>query len=117
MTRDEALKKVTAEIDTLGQANAFLDAITPNQKTILETGAAKVTFEDFGQDFLVWTIKDRIVISCEPFQASVWCGTEVLSFPVVGKHLLVRTKRGNEMTVKYPLEKVEAVSGEKGARE
>lgn len=35
------------------------------------------TFEDNGQDFLEWIIKDGVVIDCQPFQSWLWVGREV----------------------------------------
>lgn len=39
----------------------------------------KIYFEDRGQDFLVWTLdKEGFVINSEPFQKSIWEGTQVI---------------------------------------
>lgn len=81
--------------------------LTPEQRAIFASGAATVTFEDHGQDFLRFHIKDRRVVGCEPFQADVWCGMEVACFPEVGKLLGVRRADGYEMSIKYPILKVE----------
>lgn len=37
----------------------------------------KITFEDTGQDFLEWYVRDGIVIDCQPFQGYVWVGRRV----------------------------------------
>lgn len=81
--------------------------LTPEQRAIFASGAATVTFEDHGQDFLRFHIKDRCVVGCEPFQADVWCGMEVTCFPEVGKLLGVRRADGYEMAIKYPVLKVD----------
>lgn len=48
------------------------------EKWLKETAKYKITFEDDGQDFLVWFIDERgEVIHCTPFQASVWNGMMV----------------------------------------
>lgn len=81
--------------------------LTPEQRAIFASGAATVTFEDHGQDFLRFHIKDRRIIGSEPFQASVWCGLEVSSFPVVGGHLHYRREDGRDQYIKYPIAKVD----------
>ncbi len=81
--------------------------LTPEQCAIFDSGAATVTFEDHGQDFLRFHIKDRRVVGCEPFQASVWCGVEVTCFPEVGKQLGVRHNDGRATFIKYPIAKVD----------
>lgn len=91
----------------LKQHAAALAAMTLQEKEIVRTGAATVTFEDHGQDFLTWHIKDRHVVGCEPFQANIWVGVEVVTLPMVGLKLLVRTSDGKERAMKYPVEKVE----------
>jgi hypothetical protein len=86
--------------------------LTPEQRAIFKSGAATVTFQDHGQDFLTFHIRNRRVIGCEPCQASVWCGLEVTCFPEVGKQLGVRRADGHEMFIKYPIQKVEMFRGE-----
>lgn len=86
-----------------------LGAMSPEEQAIFMSGAATVTFEDHGQDFLVWHIKDRHVVGCEPFQARIWCGREVISFPRVGERLCVRMPFGRDQSIKYPVAKVEAL--------
>lgn len=81
--------------------------LTPEQRAIFKSGAATVTFEDHGQDFIRFHIKDRRVVGCEPFQADLWCGKEVTCFPEVGKQLGVRRDDGHNMVIKYPIAKVE----------
>lgn len=81
--------------------------LTPEQRAIFASGAATVTFEDHGQDFLRFHIKDRRVVGCEPFQANFWCGAEATCFPEVGKLLGVRFPDGRKMAIKYPIAKVE----------
>lgn len=74
--------------------------------SILATGSATVNFEDHGQDFLRWHIKASRIVGCEPFQASVWCGVEVISIPKVGGRICIRTAGGADIWVKYPVAKV-----------
>lgn len=82
--------------------------LTSAEKEIARSGAATVTFEDHGQDFLTWHIKNRRVVGCEPFQADVWVGLEVTTLPMVGLRMGVRDRDGVERFIKYPLLKVEA---------
>jgi hypothetical protein len=81
-----------------------------NAAAVIASGNATITFEDQGQDFLVWDIKDRKVVACRPFQADLWVGSEVHTFPEVGKTVEISMPRvvgGRRMWVKYPLVKVE----------
>lgn len=81
--------------------------LTAQEKEIACSGNATVTFEDHGQDFLVWHIKDRRVVGCEPFQAWLWVGMEVITLPMVGLCLGIRKERGDTTFIKYPLLEVE----------
>ncbi|MDI5832528.1 hypothetical protein OCF84_21590 (plasmid) [Shewanella xiamenensis] len=36
-----------------------------------------ITFEDKGQDFYEWIVRDGIVVDCQPFQSNIWVGMEV----------------------------------------
>jgi hypothetical protein len=79
---------------------------------VIASGNATITFEDQGQDFLAWDVKDRKVVACRPFQADLWVGSEVLSFPEVGKTVEIQMPKdrgGRRVWVKYPLVKVEAL--------
>jgi hypothetical protein len=89
--------------------------LTPEMRAIFRSGAATVTFQDHGQDFLKFHIKNRRVIGCEPCQASVWVGLEVTCFPEVGKQLGVRRADGREMFIKYPIHAVEALQQQGGS--
>ena len=40
----------------------------------------KITFEDHGQDFSEWYVRDGIVIDCQPYQGRFWVGTR-LEYP------------------------------------
>lgn len=80
-------------------------------KAVIAAGHATITFQDQGQDFLEWDIKDRKVVECRPFQADLWVGSKVLTFPVVGKQVEIQMpadRGGRRMWVKYPLVKVKA---------
>lgn len=82
-----------------------------NAAAVITGGNATITFQDQGQDFLEWDIKDRKVVACRPFQADLWLGSEVLTFPEVGKTVEIKMPRlvgGRQMWVKYPLVKVSA---------
>lgn len=89
-----------------------------NTAAVIASGNATITFQDQGQDFLEWDIKDRKVVACRPFQADLWLGSEVLTFPEVGKTVEIKMPRvvgGRQMWVKYPLVKVSAYHPEGGA--
>lgn len=80
-------------------------------KAVIASGDATITFQDQGQDFLEWDIKGRKVVECRPFQADLWVGSEVLSFPQVGKPVEIQmpaNRGGRRMWIKYPLIKVRA---------
>jgi hypothetical protein len=81
--------------------------LTPIEKEIARSGAATVTFEDHGQDFLVWHIKDRHVVGCEPFQADIWTGLEITTLPMFGLRMGIRGRDGVERFIKYPIAKLE----------
>jgi hypothetical protein len=67
-----------------------------------------VHFEDHGQDFLEWDIKDGVVVDCRPFQGWFWNGTKVHNTSIkVGYILQITTIDGAERALKYPVEKVE----------
>lgn len=86
-------------------------------KAVIAAGHATITFQDQGQDFLEWDIKDRKVVECRPFQADLWVGSVVLSFPQVGKPVEIQMpadRGGRRMWVKYPLTKVKAYYGQEG---
>lgn len=66
-----------------------------------------VHFEDHGQDFLEWDIKDGVVVGCRPFQGWLWIGTKVHNdhiFP--GNILEITGKDGLCLPLRYPVEKV-----------
>lgn len=82
---------------------------------VIASGDATITFEDQGQDFLEWDIKGRKVVECRPFQADLWVGSEVLTFPEVGKAVEIQMptdRGGRRMWVKYPLTRVVAFRGQ-----
>ncbi len=72
----------------------------------------KITFEDRGQDFTEWYVRDGIVIDCQPNQGKVWVGTKVTNSPalVPGSILSVIMKRGVETTLNYPAAVIEVLS-------
>jgi len=71
-----------------------------------------VHFEDHGQDFLEWDIKDGVVVDCRPFQGWLWNGTKVHNTDIQdGDILQITTTDGVERTLKYPVERVEEKVG------
>lgn len=73
-------------------------------RSTLYTGpAVTVRFEDHGQDFLEWDIREGRVVNCRPFQKSIWCGLEIHSVPTVGMKLCVEGQNSMLTTIRYPL--------------
>jgi hypothetical protein len=70
-----------------------------------------IHFEDHGQDFLTWQVDNLgFVVDCRPFQASVWCGVEVLGprrLFVGGTVRYVRGDRPQSKTIRYPIKAIE----------
>lgn len=65
-----------------------------------------ITFEDHGQDFLEWDIKDSVVTESR-FQA-FWVGARVFrnkSFRV-GGYATILTTLGDKFPIKYPITKI-----------
>jgi len=66
-----------------------------------------VQLEDHGQDFLEWDIEDGVVVDCRPFQGWLWNGTMVHNTDIrPGDILEIVTRRGEELKLNYPVEKV-----------
>ena len=64
----------------------------------------RIVFEDHGQDFLEWDVKDGVVAECRPFQGFIWNGTKVdMTQAAEGQLLPIVTKRGTRMVIKYPV--------------
>jgi hypothetical protein len=68
-----------------------------------------ITFEDKFQDFLTFEVTPKgKIVDVQPFQYSIWSKfsvTNVKSMKVGG---FVNLKKGKEeMTIKYPIEKIE----------
>lgn len=82
---------------------------TAVSNTLYSGPAVTVTFEDHGQDFLEWDIRDGYVVGCRPFQADIWCGLQVHSTPGVGQKLAIINVLGDFSYIKYPLTKVRAM--------
>ena len=79
--------------------------------TVIEN-VTRIEFEDQGQDFTRWTIHEGKVIECAPSQSFIWVGCKVLSKVLkAGQCVEIETKHGDAMVVRYPLEKVEQLTG------
>lgn len=66
-----------------------------------------VVFEDQGQDFLEWDIKDGTVVDCRPFQEWLWNGTKVHNTKILpGVILDITPREGGRMRLIHPVEKV-----------
>jgi hypothetical protein len=71
----------------------------------------RITFEDHGQDFLTWQLDNNgIVVDCEPFQATFWCGMEVVEFAALKVGDCVRYRRHGDAVwsdIRYPIAAIE----------
>lgn len=87
-------------------AQALFDALAgPQPQLVPKAGTPyRIEFEDHGQDFLVWHVDATgKVTDCEPQQAWVWVGVQVLAEPKPGERVRVRTVAGTEATVNHPV--------------
>lgn len=65
-----------------------------------------VEFNDCGQDFLKWKIKNGQVVESIPFQTWMWKGTIVKNKEIYkGDILLVTLPHGDRTTIIYPVKK------------
>ena len=63
-----------------------------------------IVFEDQGQDFLEWDVKNGVVVAYRPFQEWMWKGTRVdMTKAAEGQRLPIITKRGENRVVLYPV--------------
>lgn len=78
----------------------------------------RVTFEDKGQDFLTWYIRDGIVIDCQPHQGSVWVGRKVVNGHSlhVGLKVVIKGRSGEQVPVHYPIKAVEVLGDPEAAK-
>lgn len=71
----------------------------------------RITFEDHGQDFLTWQLDNNgVVVDCTPFQASHWCGGEVVELAALKVGECVRFRRPGDavwITIRYPIASIE----------
>lgn len=78
--------------------------------------AYRMHFEDHHQDFLVWTLDEGgEVIHCEPFQASIWCGTIVnLMTLMKGERpdVQLKSRPGKLTTMNYAVTKIDFLKAE-----
>ena len=63
-----------------------------------------IVFEDHGQDFLEWDVRNGVVVACRPFQEWAWKGTRVdMTKAAEGRLLPIITPRGTSMVIRYPV--------------
>lgn len=67
-----------------------------------------IKFEDKGQDFTEWVINDGVVVDCQPHQARVWVGKEVV---VDGDTAFIR-KGDDAVPVNYRVVSLEDTNGD-----
>ncbi|WP_309376038.1 hypothetical protein [Rhodoferax sp.] len=76
-----------------------------------------VTFQDHGQDFLEWDIKDMTVVGCRPFQAWVWVGKKVHTMPTLPmQQIVIINEAGEPRPIRYPVVKIKPQSCKKLSR-
>lgn len=93
-TDKEAMEKKKAEILKMTPAD------------IKREGKWKITFEDEGQDFLVWIIdEDGYVLDSQPFQRSIWVGKFTIP-DFVQKGDLLPIWLDEETHIKHPIKKI-----------
>jgi hypothetical protein len=68
-----------------------------------------VVFEDHGQDFLEFDIKDGNVIAVRPFQSNTWSGLRVVNESIsVGDYIALRLEPGVR-TIAYQIIEVRSL--------
>lgn len=67
-----------------------------------------IQFEDHGQDFLEFDIRNSVVTACRPFQDWLWVGAKVRNSSIrKGSFLRIATKSCRlGLTLKYPIDRV-----------
>ncbi len=76
---------------------------------IKREGKYEVTFEDKGQDFLVWIIdEDGYVLDSQPFQKNIWVGKFTIP-DFVQKGDLLPIWLDEETHIKYPIKKIKVL--------
>lgn len=68
-----------------------------------------IKFQDFGQDFLEWTINEKgDIIDCTPFQYGVWSRYRVINKSELkpDTHVKIMDAKQNVITIKYPIVRV-----------
>lgn len=70
----------------------------------------RITFEDHGQDFLIWQLDNNgIVVDCAPFQAGIWTGMQVIDHESLklGDTVTFRSSSGRMNAMNYPVAAIE----------
>ena len=76
----------------------------------------RVHLEDHGQDFLVWDIKDGVVVESYPYQGWLWNGTKIINDEFgPGDQLVIQPPNSAVTTLNYPVEKIEHIPDEERA--
>lgn len=76
----------------------------------------KITFEDYGQDFLIWFLdKDGYVLDSQPLQRNIWAGKSTSPFFIQVGDLLpifMEDKKGKDCFsyVNYPIKDIETLN-------
>lgn len=95
----------------LSHCTAVAEEVKPESRIEVQ----KITFEDRGQDFLEWYVRDGIVIDCQPHQGMIWVGTKLVypqGLPLTPGRIinLISPSTGKVSDLKYPVESIETLS-------
>jgi hypothetical protein len=64
----------------------------------------RIHFEDHGQDFASWDIRNGVVVESRPFQTSHWAGRIVMNMPLETGGFV---KLNGGLTIKYPIVRID----------
>ncbi len=74
---------------------------------------AIITFQDHGQDFLIWRIENDKVVDSQPFQFRQWGGAKILNGESlkVGACVEIHAPRpiNQFISIKYPIESIQVL--------
>ena len=69
-----------------------------------------VHFEDKGQGFLRWAIRDGVVIESD-MQGWIWEGCKVTAEPMVGQPLHIEHPKAGKLVMRYKVTSIETNQG------
>ncbi|MEG0868416.1 MAG: hypothetical protein RSD49_18285 [Hafnia sp.] len=83
----------------------------------MDNAVTKITFEDRGQDFIDWYIRNDVVIDCQPHQGKVWVGSKIQGPLQIGKHPKISARHSPEHVneLNYKVESLTVLNEEQSA--